>query len=70
MTNIKPTRRILRLSGKDTRDFLQGLVTNDINKIDGGLVYGAILILVIGERWYRGIYRRRLAREGRLPTTP
>lgn len=39
MTN----RRILRLSGPDSRDFLQGLVTNDVNKIDNGLVYAALL---------------------------
>ena len=43
MTCSNHTRRILRLNGKDTRDFLQGLVTNDINKVDAGLVYAAIL---------------------------
>ncbi|MFT4707692.1 MAG: folate-binding protein YgfZ [Ascidiaceihabitans sp.] len=43
MTNTDQIRRILRLNGKDTRDFLQGLVTNDINKVDDGLVYAAIL---------------------------
>lgn len=37
------TRKILRLSGADTRDFLQGLITNDITKIDQGLVYAALL---------------------------
>lgn len=36
-------RRILRLSGPDTRSFLQGLVTNDVDKIDQGLVYAALL---------------------------
>ena len=36
-------RKILRLTGPDTRDFLQGLITNDINKIDQGLVYAALL---------------------------
>ena len=39
MTN----RRILRLSGADTRDFLQGLVTNDITKLADGMVYAAML---------------------------
>lgn len=39
MTN----RRILRLTGPDTRDFLQGLVTNDVSKLDRGLVYTALL---------------------------
>ncbi|SLN57126.1 putative global regulator [Falsiruegeria litorea R37] len=36
-------RRILRLSGADTVTFLQGLVTNDVDKLDQGLVYAAIL---------------------------
>jgi len=36
-------RRILRLSGLDTDAFLQGLITNDIAKLSGGLVYGALL---------------------------
>ncbi len=36
-------RRVLRLSGPDTRSFLQGLVTNDVDKIDHGLVYAALL---------------------------
>ncbi|MEM6940200.1 MAG: folate-binding protein [Pseudomonadota bacterium] len=39
MTN----RRILRLTGRDNRDFLQGLVTNDVGKTDAGLVYAALL---------------------------
>ncbi|MEX0316991.1 MAG: folate-binding protein YgfZ [Ruegeria sp.] len=38
-----PTRRILRLTGKDTEDFLQGLVTNDIARLEQGLVYAALL---------------------------
>lgn len=37
------SRRILRLTGPDTEDFLQGLVTNDIRHLDRGLVYAAIL---------------------------
>lgn len=36
-------RSILRLFGPDTRNFLQGLVTNDVNKLSEGLVYAAIL---------------------------
>ena len=36
-------RKILRLSGADARDFLQGLITSDVNKIDQGLVYAALL---------------------------
>ena len=37
------SRSIFRLSGEDTRDFLQGLVTNDVNRLDKGLVYTALL---------------------------
>jgi len=37
------TRRILRLSGPETEDFLQGLISNDIRKLDQGLVYAALL---------------------------
>lgn len=36
-------RRILRLSGNDVVDFLQGLITNNIKGIDEGLVYTAML---------------------------
>ena len=38
-----PSRRILRISGTANRDFLQGLITNDITRIDDGLVYAALL---------------------------
>jgi folate-binding protein YgfZ len=37
------SRRILSLTGRDARDFLQGLITNDVRKLDQGLVYAAIL---------------------------
>jgi tRNA-modifying protein YgfZ len=36
-------RAVLRLSGADARDFLQGLVTNDIRGLERGPVYAAIL---------------------------
>ncbi|QUJ78006.1 folate-binding protein YgfZ [Sulfitobacter albidus] len=36
-------RTILRLSGTDTTDFLQGLVTNDVARLGDGLVYAAML---------------------------
>lgn len=36
-------RRILRLTGKDTEAFLQGLITNDIRHLNDGLVYAALL---------------------------
>ena len=36
-------RHIFRFTGPDTRDFLQGLITNDVNKMDTGLVYAALL---------------------------
>ncbi|MEX0280080.1 MAG: folate-binding protein YgfZ [Arenibacterium sp.] len=37
------TRRILKVSGTDRLDFLQGLITNDIAKLSNGLVYAALL---------------------------
>ncbi|MFK7876039.1 MAG: folate-binding protein YgfZ [Paracoccaceae bacterium] len=37
------TRTLLRLSGPDTRDFLQGLITNDVAKIDSAPIYAAML---------------------------
>lgn len=36
-------RRILRLAGPDVKAFLQGLVTNDVDKLAQGLVYAALL---------------------------
>jgi folate-binding protein YgfZ len=38
-----PSRQILRLTGADAHVFLQGLITNDIAGIKGGLVYAAML---------------------------
>lgn len=38
-----PNRRILRLTGSDTESFLQDLITNDISRLDTGLVYAALL---------------------------
>jgi folate-binding protein YgfZ len=37
------SRRILRISGSDARTFLQGMISNDVGKIDDGLVYAALL---------------------------
>jgi folate-binding protein YgfZ len=36
-------RAVLRVSGPETRDFLQGLVTNDVGRLDHGPVYAALL---------------------------
>jgi len=36
-------RAVLRVSGPDTRDFLQGLVTNDVRGLEQGAVYAALL---------------------------
>ena len=36
-------RKVLRVSGADAADFLQGLVTNDVNGLKDGLVYAALL---------------------------
>ncbi|OUD10546.1 folate-binding protein YgfZ [Marivivens niveibacter] len=39
MTN----RQILEITGNDRVKFLQGLVTNDVNKAAGGIIYAALL---------------------------
>lgn len=36
-------RTVLEISGPDREEFLQGLVTNDIARVDSGLVYAAML---------------------------
>jgi hypothetical protein len=36
-------RTVLRITGKDRAEFLQGLVTNDIDRLSDGLVYTALL---------------------------
>lgn len=36
-------RRVLRISGADRAEFLQGLVTNDVRKLAQGAVYAALL---------------------------
>ena len=36
-------RTVLRLSGADTREFLQGLVTSDVGRLRQGAVYAALL---------------------------
>jgi folate-binding protein YgfZ len=36
-------RSILAISGTDRRKFLQGLITNDIARLDAGLMYAALL---------------------------
>jgi len=43
MSTLSTPRCILRLSGADTHDFLQGLVSNDVGKLSDGLVYAAML---------------------------
>ncbi len=37
------TRTVLEISGADAEQFLQGLVTNDVGKLDNGPVYAALL---------------------------
>ena len=36
-------RQVIRVGGADRRDFLQGLVTNDVAGVESGLVYAALL---------------------------
>ncbi len=40
---MSQSRMLLAITGPDARSFLQGLITNDIKKLDQGLVYAAIL---------------------------
>jgi folate-binding protein YgfZ len=40
---IATDRAVLRVSGPDARDFLQGLVTNDVRRLDQGPLYAALL---------------------------
>jgi len=42
-TGVAMTREILEITGTEAQDFLQGLVTNDLGKLDQGLVYAAML---------------------------
>ena len=37
------TRKVLKITGQDAESFLQGLITNDVDKLDQGLVYAALL---------------------------
>lgn len=37
------TRAVLEIAGGEARSFLQGLVTNDVTKLEQGLVYAALL---------------------------
>ncbi len=43
MNTIDTARTVLRVSGSESRDFLQNLITNDIGKLSDGLVYAALL---------------------------
>ncbi len=36
-------RTVLSITGSDRESFLQGLVSNDVSKAEGGIVYGAML---------------------------
>lgn len=38
-----PDRRLFEITGKDREHFLQGLVTNDVRRLAGGIVYAALL---------------------------
>lgn len=43
MADPEQNRRIFRITGPDARHFLQGLITNDVGKLDQGMVYAAML---------------------------
>ena len=38
-------RTVLAITGTDRVDFLQGLITNDVTRAEGGIVYAALLSL-------------------------
>jgi tRNA-modifying protein YgfZ len=38
-----PDRRLFEITGKDREAFLQGLVSNDLGRLKGGIVYAALL---------------------------
>jgi folate-binding protein YgfZ len=40
---MMPERTVLSISGNDRVSFLQGLVTNDVTKADGSIIYTALL---------------------------
>lgn len=40
---IHHNRKLLRVSGSDAKSFLQGLITNDVARLEHGLVYAAML---------------------------
>ena len=40
---MSDNRKVLRITGTDAKSFLQGLVTNDVEKTEQGLVYAALL---------------------------
>ena len=42
--SLLPSRAVLRIGGADARKFLQGLVTNDIDKAQGGAAVHAGLL--------------------------
>jgi folate-binding protein YgfZ len=43
MTTDTDARTVLRLTGEDAAAFLQGLITNDVGKAKGALLYAALL---------------------------
>ncbi len=43
MGELAKDRTILKVTGSDRQSFLQGLVTNDVKRLDDGLVYAALL---------------------------
>ena len=39
----KAARAVFKIGGKDNKEFMQNLITNDVSKTDDGLVYSALL---------------------------
>lgn len=40
---MQDPRTVIRVTGSDAKEFLQGLITNDVNRLSDGLVYAALL---------------------------
>ena len=43
MSGTTADRMVLKITGSQRETFLQGLVTNDVNRVSSGLVYAALL---------------------------
>ena len=40
---LAPNRQVFRITGADARKFLQGMITNDVKRLDDGMIWAALL---------------------------